>query len=126
MRKILLLPSVGLFLGLFWACSDAALVAAGGECFQAIDCEPGLVCIPAAGGKSVCSSDLTGIVKVPPEAGAPADAAPPSDATITYDSAVDAPPPPPPKDTGVPDNNPPPLDSGGNDAAPPQDSGGNG
>ena len=125
MRKLLFVTPSALvlgLLGLFGACSSGALVAAGGECFQAVDCEPGLVCIPSAG-KRVCSSDLSGIATVPPEAGGAADAAKPGDATIIYDGAKDALPPPP--DQSVPDNNPPPQDSG-NDAAPPLDSGSGG
>jgi hypothetical protein len=120
-RKLLFVTPAVLVLGFFGACTSTSLVGAGGECFQAIECEPGLVCIPSAGGKRICSSDLSGIVVAVPEAGA-GDATP-GDATITYDGAGDA--PPPPKDTGVPDNNPPPQDSGGNDSAP-QDSGGGG
>lgn len=54
------------------ACApDPALVAAGGECFAATDCEPGLVCVPQRGGARACSSDLSQIVGRPPaEAGA--------------------------------------------------------
>ena len=118
MRKLLFLTPAAVvlgLLGLFGACSSGALVAEGGACFQAIDCEPGLVCI-----QQKCTKDLTSIAIVPPEAGGPMDAANP-DGTITYDGATDA---PPPKDTGVPDSPPPPKDTGVPDVAPPVDSGG--
>ncbi len=107
------------------ACSSASLVPAGGECLQATDCEPGLVCIPS-GGKRVCSADLSTIATVP-EAGGN-DAAPRDGGldVITYDADAA----PPPKDTGVPDNNPPPPDSGpdtgGGQDSGSQDSGGGG
>ena len=51
--------------------SDPEVVGAGGECFAASDCAPGLVCVPQRGGARVCSSDLTQVVgRPPPEAGA--------------------------------------------------------
>src|SRR3954452_19314600 len=58
------------------ACTpDTPLVAAGGECFAASDCEPGLVCVPQRGGARQCSSDLSMVAgRQPPEGGA-ADAA---------------------------------------------------
>ena len=51
--------------------SDPEVVGAGGECFAASDCAPGLVCVPQRGGARVCSNDLTQVVgRPPPEAGA--------------------------------------------------------
>jgi hypothetical protein len=56
---------------LAFACTpDTAPIAAGGECFTATDCDPGLVCIPDKTGARQCSNDLTQVVgKPPPEAG---------------------------------------------------------
>ena len=85
------------------ACSTPAkLVAQGGECHQATDCEEGLVCIPQQDGKSICDSDLSKIQKTE-------DAAPPPvhDAGTPRDGASDA---PVARDGG-----------GGTDAAPPDD-----
>ena len=61
----LVLPAV-----LALACSSSpALVAAGGDCFAASDCQPGLVCVPQKNGPRVCSSDLTQVTGRPPEEG---------------------------------------------------------
>ncbi|CAN5726537.1 hypothetical protein BH09MYX1_BH09MYX1_28760 [soil metagenome] len=111
-KRLAFLPLVACVIGLVGplstgACSSGALVPAGGECLQATDCDNGLVCVPQ-GGKRICSSDITGIVNLPPEAGADATV---SDATldaIIYDAPIDT---TPPKDTGGPDVNPP-VDSG--------------
>ena len=52
------------------ACSSSpALVAAGGDCFAASDCQPGLVCVPQKNGPRVCSSDLTQVTGRPPAEG---------------------------------------------------------
>ena len=90
------------------ACSSSpALVAAGGACFAASDCQPGLVCVPQKNGARVCSSDLTQVTGRPPavadaalpEAGdpdavtdAPLTDAPPADATpdTSIQDAADA------------------------------------
>src|SRR5450432_2145185 len=51
--------------------------AAGSVCFRTDDCQDGLACVPTAKGssKSVCGSDLSGIVSMVD--GAPAEAAAP-------------------------------------------------
>ncbi len=115
-RLLVLLVVPAALTGLFSACAND-LVAAGGDCFQAIDCQEGLVCI-----KGKCSNDLTGIISTPPEAGA-------GDATMT-DGATDgasdgqvqdvAQPDTGTKDSGTPDTGTP--DSGGQDSGG-QDSG---
>jgi hypothetical protein len=52
------------------ACApDRVLVGAGGECFTATDCEPGLVCVPQRSGARACSADLSQVVGRPPPAG---------------------------------------------------------
>ena len=80
------------------ACSSStALVAAGGECFAASDCAPGLVCVPLQkDGPRVCSADLSQVTGRPPAEAAAPDAgdadAPVSDAdpdTSTPDTGVD-------------------------------------
>jgi hypothetical protein len=60
----------------FAACTpDTPLVGAGGECFAASDCEPGLVCVPQRGGARQCSSDLSMVAgRQPPEGGRPVEA----------------------------------------------------
>ena len=68
---------------LAFACAPTtAPVGAGGECFVATDCEPGLVCVAQRSGARECTSDLSQVVgQAPPEAGradAPRDA-PPTD-----------------------------------------------
>jgi hypothetical protein len=75
---------------------SAALVSAGGECFTATDCAPGLVCVPLKGGSRVCSSDLSQVVgQPPPEAGVDASADGPAE------GAADG----PPLESSVPDTN---------------------
>ena len=78
---------LGVTIGLVSACTTNSLTAKGGACFQSIDCQDGLVCIPNPGadGGGTCSDDLTNIQK-PVEAGGDAPA------------ATDA-----PTDTGTPD-----------------------
>lgn len=52
------------------ACTpDTERVGAGGECFIASDCQPGLVCVPQRGGARACSSDLSQVVGRPPAMG---------------------------------------------------------
>jgi hypothetical protein len=58
------------------ACATpSVLVGAGGECFVASDCAPGLVCVPQRGGARACSSDLSQVVGRPPGEAGTADAA---------------------------------------------------
>ena len=46
--------------------SDAQNIAAGGTCFSASDCAPGLVCVPVKNSDSrLCSGDLTGLTGNP-------------------------------------------------------------
>src|SRR6185503_21193189 len=100
-----------------WACSTSPkLVGAGGQCFQATDCQDGLVCIPLSNGGRVCSADLTSVQKVPepPDNGDAADDGP------TDDGPLDGPPPgdgpgdtgPPPDNFVPPDTFVPPPDTG--------------
>jgi hypothetical protein len=67
-RRLLLVPlffcgAVALGLGVPFACSSPAPLAASGQaCFQVTDCMEGLVCVPLppqCNGNRVCSSDLT-------------------------------------------------------------------
>ena len=101
MTAALLFPA-----GLALACSSSpALVAAGGDCFAASDCQPGLVCVPQKNGPRVCSSDLSQVTGRPPAAG---------DAAIAEagEAATDA----PVADAPEQDTSPPP-DAGPKDAA---------
>jgi hypothetical protein len=105
------------------ACSKGKLSGEGGECFQAVDCEDGLICVPQGNVgdqcnpevvNRVCSRDLSGVQTTTcgPNVGGGGDAA--SDAP--RDQVV----PDAPRDTGTdtkPDVTPP------NDAS---DSGGDG
>ena len=99
------------------ACSSpASLVANGGECFQATDCQAVLVCIPQTSGTSICSSDLSSIQMT--EDASVADGAA---KTMMMDAAAAADGPttptdgakPPPVDAGTPldANMPPPVDA---------------
>lgn len=88
-------------LGLAFSACDAntTRVGAGGECFLATDCEPGLVCVPQQNGSRICSSDLSRVAgRPPPEAG-------PRDAGEAGDAGEDATPedggPDAPADTGT-------------------------
>jgi hypothetical protein len=57
------------------ACSThGKTVPIGAECFQATDCGDGVVCVPQADGKRICSTDLSGVVSIEDAAGPPADA----------------------------------------------------
>ncbi len=99
---------LGVTIGLFDACTTNALVAKGGACFQSIDCQEGLVCVPTPGvdGGGTCSDDLSSITK-PVEAG--------GDAPATTDATTDA-----PADTGTPDTGAP--DTGTPDTGTPETS----
>jgi len=103
---------LGVAFGLVGACTTNALVGAGGACFQSVDCQEGLVCIPTPGadGGGTCSNDLTSVNK-PVEAG--------GDAPATTDAATDATTDTSVPDTGIPDNNvpetTPPADTGTQD-----------
>jgi hypothetical protein len=80
-RAGLALGTVAAVCGVILACSSTPkLVAAGGDCFQATDCQEGLVCAPdmTMGGKRTCTSDLTGLQKLPMMPGV--DAGPARDA----------------------------------------------
>ena len=92
-------------------------VGAGGECFLASDCAPGLICIEQANKPRICSDDLSRVAGRPPaEPGADEDGGD-GEGGVPDGSAGDVTQPPP--DTGVPDTNQPPPDTG----APPQDAG---
>ena len=112
---------------LFWvailaACSTSAkLVGNGGECFQAVDCEQGLVCAPQKNGTRICTGDLTGVQSTLPAGGGDAaadatmdgvDGGPLPDAPVN----PDAPPAKdnfvPPADNFVPPDTSPPVDTG--------------
>jgi hypothetical protein len=96
--------------GILSACTTNALTAKGGACFQSIDCQDGLVCIPTPGadGGGTCTDDLTTIVSLPEAGGDGAMA----DVAVTPDGSPDTSVP----DVGVPDNNVP-------DSNPPADTG---
>jgi hypothetical protein len=86
------------------ACSTKAkLLAQGGDCLQATDCEDGLVCVPQKDGRRICDKDLSGVQltedATPPRDAAPqdgpvdgpvADGPPPNDAEPDTGGAVDA------------------------------------
>ncbi len=72
--------------------SQAPLVGPGGACQLATDCQAGLICAPARGGGSTCTSNLSGVVQLPPTpdggmaeggaAQAAGDAAPSDDVSV--------------------------------------------
>jgi hypothetical protein len=99
------------------ACSTSAkLVGNGGDCFQAVDCEQGLVCAPQKNGKRICTGDLTGVQSNLPAGGGDAAA----DGTLdgpSPDAPVNPDAPPsdnfvPPSDNFVPPDTNPPVDTG--------------
>lgn len=49
------------------ACQSKELGAAGADCYEAAECEPGLVCVPLQDGRRVCSSDLAQVAGSPPD-----------------------------------------------------------
>jgi hypothetical protein len=58
------------------ACSaKAKLQPSGGDCLLAVDCEPGLVCVPQRDGRRICDSDLSGIQRLYDAGRQPTDAA---------------------------------------------------
>jgi hypothetical protein len=103
---------------LIGACGQNALVAKGQPCFQSIDCQLGLACVPQQNDAgSICSDDLSGISSVP-EAGGDAAAQPDTPLTdspidqVTQDNNV----PETTQDTSTQDTStpdaPPPTDAG--------------
>ena len=91
---------------LLGACSThGKTVPLGGECFQATDCGDGVVCVPQADGKRICSTDISGIVSVEDAGGPPpADAGDAGSSDAGPDAArTDA----APKDAAPPDSEPP-------------------
>ena len=76
LRAALLLAPLVLAVVIPLACAtEDGPVGAGGECFVASDCAPGLVCVPQRGGARACSNDLSQVVgRPPPEAGGDDDA----------------------------------------------------
>lgn len=99
---VVAVPFAGL-VAIMMACSvETSRVGAGGECFLASDCEPGLVCVPQRNGARICSNDLTEVAgRPPPEAGA-RDASEAGDATDEGgDATTDAPVVDAPVDTGA-------------------------
>jgi hypothetical protein len=97
--------STMLVLAVSSACGTKAdPVAAGGECFLATDCAPGLVCVEQSNKTRVCSDDLTRVAGRPPEA--EGDAGEASDAPAGETSRPDT-------GGGTPDTGTPPQDSGG-------------
>ena len=77
--------------------SKANLVSAGGECFLATDCAPGLVCVEQQNKNRVCSDDLTRVAgRTPPEAGAGEAGDAQTDGAIVQPDGT------PPADTGTP------------------------
>jgi hypothetical protein len=75
-RRILLAAGGAFAVGaIVLACSaKAKAVAAGGECMLAVDCEPGLVCVPQRDGRRICDSDLSGVQRLYDAGRAPVDA----------------------------------------------------
>ncbi len=68
------------------ACSaQAPLVAQGGACQLATDCQDGLICAPQKSGGSICTSNLGSIQKLPPTPTQPDGGGGLSDADITDD-----------------------------------------
>ncbi|AKV01798.1 hypothetical protein AKJ09_08461 [Labilithrix luteola] len=95
LRMLVVLGPVAAFALFPAACSSNSEQAAGGECFLATDCAPGLICIEQRDGTRRCSDDLTSVVGKPPgEAGAAAtdggdgEAAAPGDASGGDDAAT--------------------------------------
>jgi hypothetical protein len=115
-------------LSLAEACSSTTGAAAGTQCFTALDCAPGLACLPktAGGSTSYCTSDLT-VVETMIDGGmdvSMVDAGPVPHPDVGTVPTGDATPVPdvstPPKDTGSPpDTSTPPVDTG----TPPVDTG---
>jgi hypothetical protein len=100
----------GAWVAVVGACSTSAkLVGNGGECFQAVDCEQGLVCAPDKSGKKrTCTSDLSGVqTNLPGGGDATVDGAA-ADAPMTSDGPADN--VVPPTDTFVPADTSPPVD----------------
>jgi hypothetical protein len=104
------MASGAVVVALIAACSTHAKLAGQGEqCFQATDCEDGLVCVPAPDGRSACTNDVSSIVHMQ-EAGGPAEAAP-------RDGATDA----PPSDAPMMMPDAPPAEAAPQDSAPAPD-----
>ncbi len=94
------------------ACApQSSRVGAGGECFLATDCAPGLICIEQADKTRLCSDDLSRVAGRPAsDGGAEADGGideggTSDDGAVPDDGASQ------PPDTGAPDTSTPP-DSG--------------
>jgi hypothetical protein len=105
------------------ACGGSGGALAGGSCYTATDCAPGLYCfgVNDAGGAGMCTSNAN-------KAAPPGDAAfpdggntPMPDGPITKDSSMPGKDSAPPADTGMPpmDTGTPPMDTG----TPPMDTG---
>jgi hypothetical protein len=98
------------------ACSTSAkLVGNGGECFQAVDCEQGLVCAPQKTGKGICTGDLSGVQTNLPAGAADAAADGTADGMRDAPANQDGPPADnvvPPADNFVPPDTSPPADTG--------------
>lgn len=111
LRLLVVLGPIAAFALLPAACSsNGEQASAGGECFLATDCAPGLICVEQRDGTRRCSDDLTSVVGKPPgEAGAAendaagegGDAVAPNDAGGGNDSATQ--PDTSQPDTSVPD-----------------------
>lgn len=98
------------------ACApQSSRVGAGGECFLATDCAPGLICIEQADKTRLCSDDLSRVAGRPAsDGGAEADGAVGEGGTSDDGAVADGASQPP--DTGAPDTSTP-SDAG----APPVD-----
>ena len=68
MKRLLLLGIVAGTWGVLLACSkDNAAIGAGGECFFASECAPGLICVEQRDkGIRICTDDLSGVAGEPP------------------------------------------------------------
>jgi hypothetical protein len=107
-RAAFVLSPILAVVALFACGTDPSVSAAGEECFEATDCQDGLICVPQQNGSRVCSNDLSGVSGKPPgedagpmeagEGGELNDGAPPTDAPAQDTSAPDT----SVKDTGSP------------------------
>lgn len=98
-------------LSLVGACApESARVGAGGECFIATDCAPGLVCIEQPNKTRICTDDLSRVTGRAPSGGNDGGDEPDDDGGDSGDRTDSAPPPPPP---------PPPADGGADVTVPP-------
>ena len=67
MRRFVLLGIAAAWAVLLACSKDNAAIGAGGECFFATDCAPGLICVEQRDkGIRICTDDLSGVAGEPP------------------------------------------------------------